>query len=78
VEAAEEEGAMFDSQRFEREARTTDAAQRQTLSLAGLAVTLAVLVASVYLVQRLSHTTRVEDCLMANRLNCDRVASANQ
>jgi hypothetical protein len=78
VEAAEEESEMFDSQRFEREARTTDAAQRQTLSLAGLAVTLAVLVASVYLVQRLSHTTRVEDCLMANRLNCDRVASANQ
>jgi len=69
---------MFGSRRFESDAQGTDAANRQTLSLAGLAVTLAVLVASVYLVQRLSHTTRVEDCLMANRLNCDRVVSANQ
>ena len=69
---------MFGSRRFQSEASTTEAANRQTMSLAGLAVTLAVLVASVYLVQRLSHTTRVEDCLMANRLNCDRVASANQ
>jgi hypothetical protein len=78
VEATGGEGVMYGRQRFKTEACTTDAANRQTLSLAGLAVTLAVLVASVYLVQRLSHTTRVEDCLMANRLNCDRVASALQ
>lgn len=69
---------MLGSQRFESEANDTDSADRQTLSLAGLVVTLAVLVASVYLVQRLSHTTRVEDCLMANRLNCDRLASVTQ
>lgn len=69
---------MFGSRRFESDASSAEAANRQTLSLAGLAVTLAVLVASVYLVQRLSHTTRVEDCLMANRLNCDRVASPSQ
>ena len=78
VKATGEDGTMFGRQRFKSETCTTDAANRQTLSLAGLAVTLAVLVASVYLVQRLSHTTRVEDCLMANRLNCDRVASALQ
>lgn len=67
---------MFGIRRFKTETSATEVANRQTLSLAGLAVTLAVLVASVYLVQRLAHTTRVEDCLMANRLNCDKVASA--
>ena len=67
---------MSGSRRFQSDASATEAANRRTMSLAGLAVTLAVLVASVYLVQRLSHTTRVEDCLMANRLNCDRMASA--
>ena len=70
---------MVGSRQIQSDAQNADAANRQTMSLAGLAVTLAVLVASVYLVQRLSHTTRVEDCLMANRLNCDRVvASAPQ
>lgn len=69
---------MFGSRRFESDSSATEAANRQTLSLAGLAVTLALLVASVYLVQRLSHTTRVEDCLMANRMNCDRVVSTSQ
>lgn len=69
---------MSGTRRFQTDASATEAANRQTLSLAGLAVTLAVLVASVFLVQRLAHTTRVEDCLMANRLNCDKVASAAQ
>ena len=68
---------MSGTRRLESEAETSEAANRQTLSLAGLAVTLAVLVASVFLVQALARTTKVEDCLMANRLNCDRVAAVS-
>lgn len=52
----------------------TEAANRQTASLAGLAVTLALLVVSVFLVRQLAHATEVEDCLLAGRSNCDIVA----
>lgn len=64
--------------RFRSERGMAEEANRRTLSLAGLAITLAILVGCVYLVQRLAHTTRVEDCLMAYRLNCDKVASTAQ
>ena len=64
---------MSGTRRYETEAETSEAANRQTVSLAGLAVTLAVLVMCVFLVRQLAHTTRVEDCLMANRMNCDKV-----
>lgn len=67
---------MTGTRRFPTEAETAEAANRQTLSLAGLAVTLAVLVVCIFLVRQLSHATKIEDCLMANRMNCDRVASA--
>ncbi len=66
---------MAGTRRFETEAETSEAANRQTLSLAGLAVTLAVLVVCVFLVRELAHTTRIEDCLMANRMNCDKVVA---
>ncbi len=48
-------------------------AHRQTRSLAALAVVLALLVAGLFLVQTLRRSTLVEDCLMAGRINCDRV-----
>jgi len=51
-----------------------EAANRQTASLAGLAVTLLLLVMSVFLIRQLSHATKVEDCLLAGRSNCDIVA----
>jgi hypothetical protein len=70
------EDGMSGTRRFETEAEATEAANRQTLSLAGLAVTLAVLVMCVFLVKQLAHTTQVEDCLMASRLNCDKIAAA--
>jgi uncharacterized membrane protein len=66
---------MAGTRRFETEAELAEAANRQTVSLAGLAVTLAVLVLCIFLVRQLAHTTRVEDCLMANRMNCDKVAA---
>ncbi len=67
---------MSGTRRFETEAEATEAANRQTVSLAGLAVTLAVLVVCIFLVRQLSHSARVEDCLMAHRLDCDKVAAA--
>lgn len=67
---------MSGTKRFETAAEATEAANRQTVSLAGLAVTLAVLVVCIFLVRQLSHAAKVEDCLMANRLNCDKVVTA--
>jgi hypothetical protein len=46
-------------------------ADRQTVSLAGLAVTLAVLVVCLFLVKQLSRAAAVDDCLLAGHNNCD-------
>ena len=48
-------------------------ANRVTASLAALAFTLVLLVAGLFLVRHLSEKSRVEDCLMAGRINCDAV-----
>jgi hypothetical protein len=52
-----------------------EAADRQTMSLAGLAVTLFIVVASLFVMRQLAIKTAVEDCLMASRTNCDVVLS---
>ena len=44
---------------------------RQTVSLAGLAVTLALIVAGLYVIQQLEIKGAVEDCLLADHTNCD-------
>ncbi len=44
---------------------------RQTASLAGLAVTLLVIVICVFLMKQLHAKSAVEDCLLAGRSNCD-------
>ena len=46
---------------------------RVTLSLAGLAVALLVVVASLFIIHALADKARVEDCLLAGRSNCDAV-----
>lgn len=48
-----------------------DDSERQTRSLAGLAVVLALAVAALFLVQHLRREGQIEDCLMAGRSNCD-------
>jgi uncharacterized membrane protein len=48
-------------------------ANRQTMSLAGLAAALAVLVVCLFLVHQLRRQSMVDDCLMAGRSNCDLV-----
>ena len=46
------------------------AANRQTESLAGLALTIALIIASLFLIKSLQKSTAMEDCLMAGRLSC--------
>jgi hypothetical protein len=44
---------------------------RQTISLAALAYTLLIIVACVFVLKQLHAKTAIEDCLMAQRNNCD-------
>lgn len=48
-----------------------DSANRQTASLAGLAIVLALVVVGLLLLLHLRREARLEDCLMSGRLNCD-------
>jgi hypothetical protein len=48
-----------------------EAANRQTASLGGVAITLLLLVVGLFLVHELHAKAAVEDCLMAGRINCD-------
>lgn len=47
-----------------------NAANRQTESLAGLALTIAILVVSLFVLRQLQYSTKLEDCNMAGRLSC--------
>ena len=48
-----------------------EAADRQTASLAGVAVTLLLLVVGLFLVRELHAKATLEDCLMSGRSHCD-------
>jgi hypothetical protein len=47
-----------------------EAADRQTASLAGAAITLVLLVVGLLLVRELRAEATIEDCLMAGRMHC--------
>ena len=49
------------------------AANRITASLAGLAFALVLVVGGLLLLRGLTEKSRVEDCLLAGRINCDGV-----
>lgn len=49
----------------------THAADRQTVSLAGLAVTLLLVVIGLFLVETLRHCDAVQDCVLSGRSACD-------
>ena len=51
-------------------------AERQTASLAGVAVTLLLLAVGLFLVRELHASSTIEDCLMAGRTNCDWLVQA--
>jgi hypothetical protein len=46
-------------------------ANRQTRSLAGLAIILGLAVLAIILVQHLRRESQIEDCLLAHHVNCD-------
>ena len=49
-----------------------DAAEaRRTAGLAGIAVTLALLVAGLFLIKQLHHAAQIEDCFLGGQNNCD-------
>jgi hypothetical protein len=48
-----------------------EADNRQTASLAGVAITLLLLVVGLFLVHELHAKAVIEDCLMAGRTQCD-------
>jgi len=59
-------------------AEDRNAADRQSASLAGLAVTLLVVVVSLFLLKELHIKAAIEDCLMSGRSNCDAVVASLQ
>jgi hypothetical protein len=52
-----------------------ETADRQTASLAGVAITLLLLVVGLFLVHELHTKAMIEDCLMSGRSNCDALIS---
>ena len=56
---------------IEDEEEAEETANRQTLSLAGVAITLVLLVIGLFLVRELHAKAVIEDCLLAGRSNCD-------
>jgi hypothetical protein len=52
-----------------------EGADRQTASLAGLAVALLLVVVGLFLIHQLHAKTVIEDCMLAGRSNCDAVVA---
>jgi uncharacterized membrane protein len=66
---------MHQNHRLLDEGEELEAANRQTASLAGIAITLLLLVVGLFLIRELHAKSMVEDCLMSGRTNCDAVLS---
>ena len=66
---------MHQNHRLLDEVEDLEAADRQTASFAGVAITLLLLVVGLFLVRELHAKSMVEDCLMSGRTNCDVVLS---
>lgn len=64
---------MFQERRWARDAEEQEIADRQTASLAGVAITLLLLVLGLFLVRELHAQSAIQDCLMAGRSNCDQL-----
>jgi hypothetical protein len=62
---------MHQNNRVLDEIDDQESADRQTASLAGVAVTLLLLVVGLFLVRELHNKSMIEDCLMSGRTNCD-------
>ena len=61
---------MYQERRWVGEPDPQEEADRQTASLAGIAVILLLLITGLFLIHALYAETKVEDCLLAGRTNC--------
>ncbi|HEY8288562.1 MAG TPA: hypothetical protein VIG49_04775 [Acetobacteraceae bacterium] len=61
---------MFRHERWWPKAEDDASDDRRTASLAGMAVTLLLLIAGLFLVQALHHKATIEDCLLSGRRDC--------
>lgn len=64
---------MYQERRWQRQSEEQEAADRQTASLAGVAITLLLLVIGLFLIRELHAAAAIQDCLMAGRTNCDQL-----
>jgi hypothetical protein len=55
------------AEREEKDAAETS----RSAGLAGIAITLALLVIGLFLINELHHASQVEDCFLVGRTNCD-------
>jgi hypothetical protein len=62
---------MYQRRPWLSEDEAQEEANRQTASLAGVAITLLLLVLGAFLVHQLHAKAEIEDCLLAGRSNCD-------
>ncbi len=62
---------MAKTYRFAFNDEDYEAEDRQTASLAGLAITLLIVIACLFVGRQLHLKSAVEDCLMSGRSNCD-------
>ena len=70
---AHEDHAMYRRRIWSQPEETE--ADRQTTSLAAMAVILALIVIGLFLVHTLRTATAIEDCLLAGRRNCDKLVT---
>jgi hypothetical protein len=61
---------------IEEEQEAEETANRQTESLAGVAITLLLLVIGLFLVRELHAKSAIEDCLLSGRSNCEWLVQA--
>jgi uncharacterized membrane protein len=66
---------FYSDENFEA-AEDRKAADRQTASLAGMAITLLILVVCLFLLRELHNKAAIEDCLLAGHSNCDAVVAS--
>jgi len=62
---------------WERRRNERDDEERFTISLAAFAVTLLIGVIGLYVMEGLAQTTKLEDCLLQGRLNCERIDTSS-
>lgn len=67
---------MFSHRHFVADDLDRREADRQTASLAGVAVILFLLVGGLFLVHQLRTASLIQDCLLAGRRNCDLLVTA--